>query len=322
MGLGNWGTALANHLASNRNSVLGWSIEPEVVSGINKENRNPNYLSDVQLHKNLSATENLEETLSSDFVLLVVPSAAMEEVLPKIKLRDGTILVSAVKGIVEKQCMTPLQYARSVLPKSIQLAVLSGPSFAKDVVRGKPCGIVAAANSEEVAMKVAELFSVGSMKAYASTDPLGVELGGILKNVIALAAGICDGLDLGESARAGVITRGLAEMMRLAEVLGADRQTLSGLSGLGDLAMTSTSPLSRNRTVGFLLGQGKSLDEIIASLGSVAEGVRTTPLVISLAQKAGVEMPIAEEVSRVLKEETSPEQLVEALLSRPLKREF
>lgn len=190
------------------------------------------------------------------------------------------------------------------------------------MVAGKPCGIVAASEKEETAKEVAELFLSDSMKVYPSTDPLGVELGGILKNVIALAVGVCDGIGLGDSARAGLVTRGLAEITRLAVAMGAKERTLSGLSGLGDLLMTSTCDTSRNRTVGLRLGRGESLQHIIDTLGSVAEGVKTTPLVMKLAEKYQVEMPISTQASRLIAGEVRPEEIVQILVTRPMRKEF
>jgi glycerol-3-phosphate dehydrogenase (NAD(P)+) len=321
LGLGNWGTALAHHLARRGNKVLAWSVEADVVSGINNNHRNPRYLTQIELHPNLSATADISATFVADVIVLVIPSTALHDVLPALKLKTDAILVSAVKGIDPESLKTPLQLAADYLPAT-SLAVISGPSFAKDVAAECPCGIVAASASIEVATKVASIFSGNGMKVYLSTDPLGVELGGIVKNVIALAAGVGDGLGLGESARAGLITRGLAEIMRLAEAMGADRQTLSGLSGLGDLAMTATSTISRNHRVGIELGKGHSLKEAISLAGSVAEGVTTTPSVLKLAQKYRVEMPIVEEAARLLEGKVTPLQAVQNLLNRPVREEF
>lgn len=322
LGLGNWGTALANHLALKGHSVVGWSIEDEIVEGINTSHTNPKYQSEIKLSSNLTATSSLSEVLKSEFLVLVVPSSALSDVLPKLKLRPGSTLVSAIKGLQVEENETPLVYARKYLPVSVKLAVISGPSFARDVVMGRPAGVVAGAQDEETSRLVAETFSSDTLKVYLSTDPLGVELGGILKNVISLAVGVCDGIGLGDSARAGLITRGLAEMMRLAEALGAERQTLAGLSGLGDLVMTATCDTSRNRTVGLRLGAGESLDHIINTIGSVAEGVKTTPLVLKLAKEQGVEMPISAAVGELLHGRLAPGELASSLLSRPLKREF
>jgi len=322
LGLGNWGTALAHHLATAGHNVLGWTIEPEIERGIAATGRNPRFLSGVALSPRLTATQDLHRALERRLIVLAVPSAALGDVLPKLVAAPQTIFVSAVKGIETSSLQTPLQYARTIFPDRYSFAVLSGPSFARDVAAGRPCGVVAASTDEGVAREVAETFNSESMRVYLSTDPLGVEIGGITKNVIALAAGVSDGLGLGDSARAGLITRGLAEMMRLGVAMGARMETLAGLSGLGDLSMTATSDLSRNRTVGLRLGRGEQLTDIIASLGSVAEGVTTTPLVLELAKRYQVEMPITDHVARLLRGEETPQELVRSLIARPLRREF
>jgi len=322
LGLGNWGTALANHLALKGHDVLGWSIEHDVVAGINSSGRNIRFLSTIQLSPNLKATSSLEEALGRETLIVAVPSMALTDLTPKLNAPESALVVSAVKGVEEITLATPLAHIESLHPARYRLAVLSGPSFARDVVVQRPCGVVAASQDELVARAVAELFTSDSMKVYVSTDPLGVEIGGITKNVIALAVGVSDGLGLGDSARAGLITRGLAEMMRLAEAMGADRQTLAGLSGLGDLSMTATCDTSRNRTVGLRLGKGEKLDAIVASLGSVAEGVSSTPLVMKLAVRHNVEMPITVHVSKLLNGEMSAQELVKSLVSRPMRREF
>lgn len=322
LGLGNWGTAIANLLANNGFTVTGWTIEKEIAEGINTTHRNPIYLSEVELAGSIRATLDIEEALQNSFVVLVLPSAALPDVVPKIKVPADTVLVSAVKGFESNSITTPLQYCRANLPQICKLVVLSGPSFARDIVAGQPAGVVAASDDEQAARQVASVFTGNSLRVYLSSDPLGVELGGILKNVIALAAGVADGIDLGDSARAGLITRGLAEMMRLAKAMGAEVQTLAGLSGLGDLVMTASCNTSRNRTVGLRLGQGESMDHIIKTLGSVAEGVKTTPLVLALAKKYGVEMPISTQVARLINGEIAPEDFGKMYIGRPMKFEF
>ena len=322
LGLGNWGTALANHLAAKGFPTLGWSIEPAIVEGVNAHNRNPLYQPQIQLSPNLKATGSLEQALESDFVVLAVPSAALDDLSPKLIFRKGSLVVSAIKGLEKRSVLTPLQFLGQHVSSGTKLAVLSGPSFASDLMLHLPVGIVAASSDETVARKVAEIFTNEWMRVYISSDPLGVELGGVLKNVIALAAGICDGMELGDSARAGLITRGLAEMTRLAVAMGAKEQTLAGLSGLGDLAMTAASPTSRNRTVGYRLGKGEKLQTILDTLGSVAEGVSTTPLAIELGKRYSVELPISEAVDAVLKGQSAPQDIVKKLILRPIKREF
>ncbi len=321
LGLGNWGTALANHLSGIGHDVLGWCFETDIPPAINSKHQNPRYQSGVTLNQNLRATNNLGEALARDVLILVVPSHVLSDVLKSVRIRANSLIISAIKGLDAQSLDTPLQLAKRVLPSGVKLSVLSGPSFARDVIRGMPCGVVAASVEEDVSKRVATIFSGGSMRVYTSSDPLGVELGGVVKNVIALAAGVCDGMGLGDSARAGLITRGLAEMMRLAVAMGADMRTLSGLSGLGDLVMTATCDTSRNRTVGLKLGKGEKLSEIVATLGSVAEAVHTAPLVLKLAEKYKVDMPISFEVDRLLREEISPKQMVSSLMARPIRSE-
>lgn len=321
LGLGNWGTALANHLSHMGHDVLAWCKEPEIVESINNNHRNALFLSDVALHPSLRASNKIEQVLNRSIVVLVLPSHVLSKVTPLLKLNPGTLLVSAVKGIDAESLLTPLQFLKRELGDKIKLAALSGPSFARDVVQGKPCSVVSASEDLQVSIEVAKIFTSNRMRVYSSNDPIGVEIGSVVKNVIALAAGACDGLELGDSARASLITRGLAEMTRLAQAMGAEAKTLSGLSGLGDLVVTCTSTKSRNHTVGFRIAKGEDLRGVIQTLGSVAEGVNSTPLVMKLAEKYKVEMPIVEVVSRVLSGASTPAEMLESLMSRPIRGE-
>jgi len=322
LGLGNWGTALAHHLAEKGIPVIGWSRELDVVESIKQTRRHPHCLKEFELNSDIFVTADLEAALKAKTVVLVTPSDALAQMVPELAKLKDSVVVSAVKGFEMQSRATPLEFIARIAPHLTQTVALSGPSFAHDVTAGKPCGVVAASNSSEAAVHVAQLFSGRSMKVYTSDDPIGVELGGAVKNVIAVAAGVSDGLDLGDSARAGLITRGLAEMMRLAQALGAKRETLAGLSGLGDLSMTATSAQSRNRTVGFRLGRGEKLADIVQTLGSVAEGVRSAPIVEALAKEKQVEMPIVHAVGKLLRSELSAKELVRDLISRPTKAEF
>jgi len=322
IGLGYWGTALANHLAVKGHDVLGWAIEPDIISGIETARRNPRFLTHVGLSSNLRATQDLSAALARPHIVLALPSSALGDITPRLNAAPDTLIISAIKGVDERSLDTPLQHIEKVHPGRYRLVVISGPSFARDVVVQRPCGVVAASSDSSSAREAARIFSSDSMRVFTSSDPLGVEIGGITKNVIALAVGISDGLELGDSARAGLITRGLAEMMRLAEAMGAKRQTLAGLSGLGDLAMTATCDQSRNRTVGLRLGRGESLPDIVASLGSVAEGVSSTPLVLALAKRHGVEMAITHHVSHLLEGKMTTRELVQSLLALPVRSEF
>ena len=326
VGLGNWGTALGNHLAWKGHDVLGWCREADVIESVRTEQRNCRNLSHVQLSANLSATEELSKVMSCEMLLLAVSAKGLSDVVELMAKCGGTIapttkIVSAIKGLEPGSRLTPLQFlsSKGFLPDN--LAVLSGPSFARDVIARLPCGVVVASKNEDTAKFVAHIFASDSMRLYTSVDPLGVELGGITKNVIAVAAGAADGLGLGESARAGLITRGLSEMTRLAVAMGADERTLAGLSGLGDLSMTATSTISRNHQVGFRLGKGETLDEILRSLGSVAEGVATAEVILDLAQQYAVEMPITLAVSRVVKERIHPREILREIMAKPVKSE-
>lgn len=321
IGLGNWGTALANHLAVKGYDVLGWCLEADIAQSINQSNLNARYLTSVTLSKNLKATNDLELALKCNIIVIVFPSSVLGIMTPKLKVSSDTIIVSAIKGLEKQSLLTPLQFIDGVTGTH-SLAVLSGPSFAKDVVIQKPVGVVSASADLNVAKKVAEIFSSPTMRVYAAGDPLGVEIGSVVKNVIALAAGVSDGLGLGESAKAGLITRGLAEMRRLAVAMGAQERTLFGLSGLGDLVLTATCDTSRNRTVGLRLGRGETLKQIVESLGSVAEAVSTAPLVLALAEKHKVEMPITAEVAKLVESKVSAQDVVRNLLSRPATTEF
>lgn len=294
LGLGSWGSALAEHLSRKGVTVVRWSRREG----------------------------SLDAALQASCIIVALPSSVLHEYARKLASCSHATIVSAIKGFDSRTRLTPLQLIASHASTPPALCVLSGPSFAADVLSRRPCGIVAGSASIQTADAVAELFSDESMRVYSSDDPLGVELGGAVKNVIALAAGVSDGLDLGDSARAAILTRGLAEMMRLAETMGARRETLSGLSGLGDLIMTGSSMTSRNYRVGYLLGQGQPLSKIIAELGSVSEGVNSTPIVQALSRSRSVEMPITEAVWKLIRRDITPQEMVQSLMLRPRRKEF
>ncbi|HMO02364.1 MAG TPA: NAD(P)H-dependent glycerol-3-phosphate dehydrogenase [Oligoflexia bacterium] len=323
LALGSWGTALAEHLARAGRDVLGWTKSGEIAETINNHHRNPCYLRECALSPRLIATTDLNEALKRDIIILATPSSALAEFAEIFVVAPGNfIIVSAVKGLEPNSLMTPLQFLKSKGIAENRLAVLSGPSFAVDVAALRPVGVVSASADGRLAEQVGRIFTANFLRAYFSDDPLGVELGGIVKNVIAIAAGVSDALGFGESARAGLVTRGLAEMMRLARCLGAKPLTLCGLSGLGDLSMTVTSDLSRNRQVGLRLGAGEPLDKIIGDLGTVAEGIYSTPLIEKLSFELQVEMPITRQVARLLRGEADPRVMAEELIRRSPKYEF
>ena len=327
IGAGSWGTALGHILAGkDRCSVKLWVREEEVFRDITEHHENSRFLPDIRLDDRLEATPSIEEAIDgADMIVNVVPSQFVRTVFPSIagKVADGTVIVSASKGIEESSLQTVSGVLKEVLPDRLHksIAVISGPSFAKEVILGLPAAVCAASESDEVAAQVQQTFSTPTFRVYTDRDMIGVELGGALKNVIAIAVGISDGLGLGTNARAALITRGLAEMVRLGEAMGADPQTFFGLSGLGDLVLTCTGDLSRNRSVGLALGRGKGLNEIVTEMKMIAEGVKTTKSVYKLTKKYSVDMPIVDSTYKILYEEKPPKDAVMELMARGLRGE-
>lgn len=326
LGAGSFGTALAKLLAEGGHRVRLWARDEGVVSAINEEHRHPRRLKDVLLPPGLVATSSLQEAVAdAGVVVSAIPTVAVRDVWQRAQgaLGPDTVIVSATKGVENGTLMLVSDILRDVLPEEVhgRLAFLSGPSFALELCRRLPTAVTVAADVEEVAERVQRVISTDYFRAYTTTDVVGVEVGGALKNVIAIAAGAADGLGFGLNSQAALITRGLAEITRLAVKMGARPLTLAGLAGMGDLVLTCTGSLSRNRTVGFRLGQGKSLDQILAELGEVAEGVNTTRAVHDLARREEVEMPISEGVYRLLFEGVSPREAVYELMGRRLKAE-
>ncbi|MBK8253298.1 MAG: NAD(P)-dependent glycerol-3-phosphate dehydrogenase [Polyangiaceae bacterium] len=326
LGAGAWGTALAKVLADKDNPTLLWSQRDDHARAINEERINHRYLPVARLPNTLTATSDLEEALTgAELIVVVVPSHALREVMRKARrhVPETALLCSATKGIENDSLMLMSDVLLDELgaPTLPRLTYLSGPSFAKEVALGMPTAVVVAGASRRETLAVQHAFATERLRVYSSNDVTGVELGGALKNVMAIAAGAVDGLGFGHNARAGMITRGLVEMGRVASNMGANPLTLAGLSGLGDLILTCTGDLSRNRTVGFELGKGRTLDDILATLGHVAEGVKTTKSTYDLGKKLGVEMPITNEVYQVLYEGKSPKQAVTDIMTRPLTHE-
>lgn len=327
IGAGNWGTALADLLVSKGLSVTIWGYEEEVVASINEKHENPLYLKNFKLSPDLKATSSLEEIGSGyDMLLSVVPSHFTREVLTKLKphISGSPYFVSATKGIEEYSLKMMHQVAEEILPKEVfnNYAVISGPSFANEVIKKMPTAVTGAAYLPQVQRVVQEAFSTPNFRVYSSGDVPGVELGGAVKNVIAIAAGISDGLGFGHSTRAALITRGLAEIAKLGAKMGANPFTLSGLSGMGDLILTSTGDLSRNRTVGIKLGRGEKLEQILKDMRMVAEGVRTSQGVYNLSNALDVDMPISKKVYRILYEGLEPKEAVMVLMGRSPKAEI
>ena len=326
IGAGAWGTTLAHLLAEKGLHVRLWAYEREVVEAIRHKHENTLFLPGVRLPTSLSPTISLGEALQDrEWLVFAVPSHAARAVLRQIgPLLSGPIpLVSATKGIEEGTLQLMSQVIRETLPPGMQrsLAFLSGPSFAAEVSRGQPTAVVLAGEDVELVRQLQALLMTPFFRVYAGTDLIGVQLGGALKNVMALAAGVVDGLGLGHNTRAALITRGLAEMVRLGTAMGADPRTFYGLSGVGDLVLTCTGALSRNYTVGLRLGKGHQLQEILKETHAVAEGVRTSRAALGLADRFGVEMPIVREVCAVLFEGKSPQQAVTDLMVRAAKDE-
>ncbi|MFN2384061.1 MAG: NAD(P)H-dependent glycerol-3-phosphate dehydrogenase [Gemmatimonadota bacterium] len=327
IGAGSWGTTLANLLAGNGHAVRLWARSGELAAEMTRLRRNPRYLSGAPLAEAVVPTADLEAAVAGvGLVVSVVPSHAVRDVMGRAApaLGEDALVVSASKGIENDSLKRMTEVLAEVLPPGAasRCAVLSGPSFADEVSRGVPTAVTVAAAAPPVAETVRAAFANDRFRVYTSTDVVGVELGGALKNVIAIATGIADGLDYGHNARAALITRGLAEISRLGLALGGDRVTLMGLAGLGDLILTCTGELSRNRAVGVRLGRGESLPEIQADMRMVAEGIRTTRSARDLAARIDVEMPITEQVHEMLYHAKSPQHVVDELMTRDAKPEF
>lgn len=325
IGGGSWGTALAIVLASRFDTVGLWVYERDLAEEIERQRENPLYLPGFRLPSNVTVSPDAEPVLrDAGIVLSVLPSHVVRDVFRSILpyLRDATLVVSATKGLENGTLYRMTDVIREVTaPLHLRLVVLSGPTFAREVAAGKPTAAVAASNDEEASKLVRESFSGPRFRIYSGADPLGVEIGGAVKNVIAIGAGLCAGLNLGHNALAALVTRGLAEMTRLAVGMGAKAATLSGLAGLGDLVLTCTGDLSRNRQVGLELAEGRKLGEIISSRPTIAEGVKTTAAAVELATRYSVEMPIAQQMHAMLNLGRSPTDAVRELMERSLKME-
>ncbi len=326
IGAGAWGTALSILLAEKGIPVTLWAHEPETCEDVRARRVNTVYLPGQRIPPAVIPTTSLEEVCrGKDLVVSVSPSHVVRSVMGRASayLSEGTIVLSASKGIENETLLTMTGVLRQVLPPSFHrtLAVISGPSFAREVALHAPTAVAVAAEDTGVARAVQETVSTPYFRAYTNSDMLGLELGGALKNVIALAAGVSDGLGFGLNTRAALITRGLAEISRLGVKMGADPLTFAGLAGLGDLILTSTGDLSRNRTVGLSLGHGKTLEEVLTGMTSVAEGVKTSKAAYELGSRQGVAMPITEQVYLLLYRNKPAREAVVELMSRELKTE-
>jgi glycerol-3-phosphate dehydrogenase (NAD(P)+) len=325
LGAGSFGTCLAL-LCAREHDVTIWARKPEVADAINRERRNPLYLEDIEMPERVRASNDLAEVLAErELVICAVPSHGVREVMTLAgrHLSREALIVSTVKGIELGTWFRMDQVLQEVLDPvhHPHLVFLSGPSFAREIADGRPTAVTLACAVESYAISVQQTLSSPSFRCYTISDVIGAELGGALKNVIAIAVGMCDGMNLGQNARAAVMTRGLREITRLGVALGADPLTFLGLAGMGDLVLTCTGDLSRNRKVGLELGRGRELEEIVAGMRQVAEGIRTTHAACKLAEKHGVEMPIAMGVKAVLDGEVSPQDAAHGLMVRQLRNE-
>ncbi|MDF1592426.1 MAG: NAD(P)H-dependent glycerol-3-phosphate dehydrogenase [Desulfobacterales bacterium] len=327
VGAGSWGTALANLLGLNGFNVTLWAFEPEVREQIRTSLENALFLPGVKLPSDLAVSNDLAEVAGAkDLLVVVVPSHVLRATAKKMTtfVSPETIVVSASKGIENKTHLTMSAILKEMLPQVDpgKLAVLSGPSFAREVARNVPTVVTVACKDQGVAELVQHTFASPFFRVYTNDDLMGVELGGAVKNIIAIAAGIIDGLGLGLNTRAAMITRGLAEIRRLGVKLGANPHTFAGLAGVGDLVLTCTGDLSRNHSVGKKIGEGKKLAEILADMRMVAEGVKTAKSVYNLSRKLGVDMPISHEVYHILYDGIKPQTAVHRLMTRDLKNEI
>jgi len=324
VGGGAWGTTLADLLARKGEDVTLWAREPEVVAGIDRDHVNAVFLPGAPLSPAIRATNEIATAVRDAEVLVsAAPSHAVRPVMSAAaKAVAGRPLIVSVSKGLEPEQLQPLSCVLAELfGAAAAIAVLSGPSFAEEVYRRQPTAVVAAARDEAVARRAQQVFATAQFRVYTAADVIGVELGGALKNVIAVAAGILEGLGLGYNTRAALITRGLAEITRLGVALGADPLTFAGLAGMGDLILTATGALSRNRSLGVAIGQGRTLEEALAGKQSVAEGVNTARAAVDLGRRHGVELPIAEQVTEILFRGKEPRRAIADLMERDLKAE-
>ncbi|HSC59545.1 MAG TPA: NAD(P)H-dependent glycerol-3-phosphate dehydrogenase [Gemmatimonadales bacterium] len=323
LGAGNWGTALADLLARKGHTVRLWAFEPEVVDSINARHQNPLYLAGHPLTPALTATGDAPAAVrGAAIVVIAVPSHVFRPVLTGLApaVAPGALVVIATKGLEAGTMALLSSVAGEVLPRA-RIVALSGPSFAEEVYARQPTAVVAASADAGAARETQDAFSTREFRVYAHHDVVGVQLGGALKNVIAIAAGILEGLGLGHNTRAALITRGLAEIARLGQAMGADPLTFAGLAGMGDLVLTTTGSLSRNRSLGLAVAEGKTLDEWRAGHRTVAEGAETSRVAVALAARHGVDLPICAQVQRILYEGQDARKAVAELMDRSLKAE-
>ena len=322
IGAGAWGTALAEVISRQGNKVNLWARESDVVKNINTLNTNDLYLPNTKLSKLIIAHNNLNDVLDCDLLLMVTPAQFMRSILDDLKsdLNDEVPIVLCSKGIETKTLNLMSEIAEAIIPNNT-IAILSGPTFAIDVVKNKPTAVTLACKDLDIGKNIADSINLPTFRPYLSEDVIGAQIGGATKNVIAIAAGVVEGQNLGDSARAATIARGYSEINLLAVALGGKEETLSGLSGMGDLLLTCNSKTSRNFSLGIKLGQGLSVKEATNNLSSVAEGMYSARAINKLSNKLGIDMPITNAVNDLIEKNRSVDEIIDDLLSRPLKRE-
>lgn len=320
IGAGAWGTALAQMLSNGGRDVVLWAREPEVVESINTTHENTLFLPGVELDENLKATESLSEVAQRDVLLLVTPAQHVRATLQAMRseLSQGKTLVICSKGIELESGHLLSQVCEEVVPEAT-VAVLTGPTFASELARGLPGAVTIGVKDKDVGAELQDLLGVKGFRPYVTNDMIGVQLGGAIKNVIAIACGVVYGRQLGESARAALLTRGVAEIARLGVAMGAKKETLLGMCGIGDLMLTASSMQSRNFSLGAALGEGKSMESILSQRNAVTEGVHTARSTLELAKKHAVDMPITEAVYKCLHEGMTVDEAIEQMLNRPFK---
>lgn len=322
VGGGAWGTALAQSACLAGCNVSLWAREEATVNSINQTHTNSSFLKDVPLDTKLKATTNLEEMSKQDAILIVTPAQFVRSILLDLKpyIKDNTPIIICAKGIEQSTSKLMTEVLNETLPNATP-AILSGPSFAIDVAKGLPTAVTLAAENKDLGKELANSLSHKALRPYWSEDLIGVQIGGAIKNVLAIAAGIVMGQNLGASAHASIISRGFAELCRFGESYGAKQETMMGLSGLGDLVLTCSSPQSRNMSLGIELGKGNSLNDILSSRNSVSEGVYTATAVVEISKQRNIEMPISEAVNAIVTDKLTVNEAITTLLSRPLRSE-
>lgn len=322
IGAGAWGTALSQALATTGRDVIIWAREEEVVTTINEQHENTMYLSGVKLHENLKATNDVTVACDAEVILIMTPAQHVRSTLETLKpqLEDGKPFIICSKGVEKETGYLMSEVAEEVIPNG-KVGILTGPTFASEVARGLPCAVTIAMKDKEIGEQVIEALGSRTLRTYLTNDVIGTQIGGAVKNVIAIASGVIAGKKMGESARCALITRGLTEIGRLAKAMGAQKETLMGMCGVGDLMLTASSMQSRNFSLGFALGEGKTLEEILGDRIAVTEGVHTAKALQVMAKNNAVDMPISNAVYELLHEGMSIEEIIEKTLNRPLRRE-